>query len=69
MAKVADKIFINSSAKVQHFYELCKKKFKKIYTINVNSHSLILYTNLLFSNNKTTLVHSLLTFNNRDRVE
>ena len=38
MAKVADKNFINSSAKVLHFCELCKKKIKKIYTINVNSY-------------------------------
>ena len=39
MAKVADKIFINSSAKVQHFCELCKKKIRILYTISVNTFS------------------------------
>ena len=37
MTKVADNIFIKSTAKLQYFCELCKKKFKKIYAINVNS--------------------------------
>ncbi len=55
MAKVADKIFINSSAKVQHFCELCKKKSKKIYTISVNITLQKLYTILLFANNKIYL--------------
>ena len=55
MAKVADNFFINSSAKVLHFCEICKKKSKKIYTISVNILLQIFYTIMVFANNKITL--------------
>ena len=56
MAKIAGlRLCLKSSAKVLHFCELCKKKFKKIYTISVNITLQKLYTILLFANNKIYL--------------
>ena len=70
MAKIAGlRLCLKSSAKVLHFCELCKKKFKKIYTISVNISLQILYTFMLFANINTTPTHIHLSSGNQDRVE